>query len=91
MNFDQGEFDFDRPGNEAGYERWRERLDQQRRDFEKRWGVPLGHRVHLRLRDHARSVTGRIEVTDLRASPPRFRIGSIEFTADEIESVVRND
>lgn len=88
MPFDQGQFDFE-SGSEAGYRRWRERLETERRAFEKRWGVVLGRRVRVQLRDHDRPLEGSLAlVSETKANPPRFRIGSLEFTALEIESVV---
>ncbi|GAA5480800.1 hypothetical protein [Haloferula sargassicola] len=93
MSFDQGEFDFDAPGDGGGYRRWRERLDEERLRFERRWGVPLGRRVRIRIEGHARSIVGRIELAQSKPShgKPRLRIGSLEFTPEEIKSVVRKD
>ena len=91
MNFDQGEFSFDDTGDEPGYRRWRERLDEQRRAFEKRWGVPLNQSVRLQLRGYDRPLIGRVEVVDPRGKIPVLRIGRIEFRPEEIESVVRDD
>lgn len=91
MNFDQGEFSFDANDDETGYHRWRERLDEQRKAFEKRWGVPLGHRVRLQLRGYQQPLSGRIEVIDPRSTHPRFRLGRLEFHPEDIESLVRED
>lgn len=91
MNFDQGEFDFNPSGDEAGYRRWQERLDQQRRDFERRWGIPLGHRVRVQLEHHAKPLVGRVEAIQARSAKPRLRLGTVEFSPDQIESVVRED
>ena len=93
MTFDQGEFNFDAPGNDAGWRRWREELEEKKREFESRWGVILGKRVSVSLRNHAKPVCGLIEwiepPNDQRDQPPRFRIRSLEFGPDEIESLVR--
>lgn len=91
MSFDQGEFEFEDEGNADGYRRWRERLDEQRRAFERRWGIPIGPRVRLRLRGYRKSIIGRIETSDPRSSRPKFRIRGIEFAPDEVESVSRED
>lgn len=91
MNFDQGEFSFDDGADETGYHLWRERLDAERRAFEKRWGVPLNHQVTVQLRGFLQPLAGRIEVVDHRSEPPRFRLGRVEFRLEEIESLIRAD
>ena len=92
MNFDQGRFDFEHPGSEEGYRHWRERLDAERRAFEKRWGVILGRRVRLQLRDYDPPVEGCLTLVERgskgTSTVPRFCLGTLEFTAAEIESVV---
>lgn len=94
MSFDQGELDFDQP-DDSGWRLWRERLDARKRHFEERWGVVLGQPVRLRLFHHAKSITGTIHwIEEPKTSPgatPRFRIRSLEFGADEIESLVKLD
>ena len=94
MSFNQGEFDFDQP-DDSGWRLWRERLDARKRAFEERWGVILDQPVRLRLRDHTKSMTGTIHwIEQPKAAPdapPRFRIRSLEFGADEIESLVKLD
>lgn len=93
MDFDQGEFNFDARGSEDGYRRWREDLDQRKREFEARWGVILGSTVSVGLKDHAKPLLGRIEwITSKKrdgAEKPRFKIRSVEFGAEEIESIVQ--
>ena len=95
MSFDQGEFNFDAEGDGAGWKRWRRELDARKRAFETRWGVILGKRVSLQLRDHAKPVKGIIEIIEPPANqrhlPPTFRIRSLEFAPDEIESLTRED
>lgn len=95
MSFDQGEFNFDAQGDDAGWRRWREELDTRKRAFETRWGVILGKRVTLCLRDHAKPVQGIIEMVDppndQRHLPPTFRIRGLEFTPAEIESLTREE
>jgi hypothetical protein len=92
MNFDQGQFDFDRSGPSDGYRRWIERLNAERRAFESRWGIILGRKVRLQLRDHLRAVEGILTCIDPprpgKPRKPRFRLGALEFTSSEIESVV---
>jgi hypothetical protein len=95
MSFDQGEFNFDAPGDDTGWRRWREELDSRKHAFETRWGVVLGKRVSVSLKDHAKPVKGIIEIIEppanLRHLPPTFRIRSLEFGPDEIESLTRED
>jgi hypothetical protein len=93
MSFDQGEFDFQAPGSDAGWRRWREELEEKQRAFEARWGVVLGKPVRVRLRDHAKPLSGMLEwVHKGRAgenAPPRFRLRGLEFGHEEIESIVQ--
>ena len=95
MSFDQGQFDFDAPGSDAGWRRWREKLEEQKREFEARWGVVLGQRVTVRLRDHAKPLSGMLEWLQgpkvARDVPPRFRLRGLEFGVGEIESIVQED
>jgi hypothetical protein len=95
MPFDQGQFDFDAPGSDAGWRRWREELEEKKRAFESRWGVVLGKRVVVCLRDHAKPLTGRVEwiepVASERHLPPRFRLRGLEFGPADIESMVQEE
>jgi hypothetical protein len=92
MNFDQGEFDFDAPGDEAGYRHWCERLDRAKRDFEHRWGVILDRPVRISLDGHARSIEGAIHLVSPPRSDPgadvRLRVGTLTFHPREVEAVV---
>ncbi len=94
MSFDQGEFDFNARGDEGGWRRWREELEEKQRAFEARWGVALGKPVVVQLRDHAKPLTGMLEwiseggrADDSR--PPRFRLRGLEFGHEEIASLSR--
>jgi hypothetical protein len=95
MSFDQGEFDFDAPGDGAGYRNWRRHLDEQKRALESRWGIILGHRVVLTLHAHDRPLEGIIRIIPNRRAdgvrPLRLQIGRLEFTPAEIASIVRLD
>ncbi len=96
MSFDQGQFDFDAPGSDAGWRRWREELDEKKRAFESRWGVVLGKRVTVWLKDHAKPMHGMLEwLEPTRAGkdqgPPRFILRGLEFGHEEIESMVQED
>ncbi len=95
MAFDQGQFDFDAPGSDAGWRRWREELDANKRAFESRWGVVLGKRVTVWLKDHAKPLSGMLEwqepVKGKRNDPPSFKLRGLEFVVGEIESVVQEE
>ena len=95
MNFDQGEFNFESPGSDSGWRRWREELDEKRRAFEARWGVVLGKRVTVWLTDHAKPLTGMIEWLEPakaeRNAPPCFKLRGLEFGVGEIESIVQEE
>jgi len=95
MTFDQGEFNFDAPSSDAGWRRWREELDSKKREFESRWGIILGKRVVVSLRNHAKPLCGLIEWIEPPAThrhlPPQFRMRGLEFGPDEIESLAQDD
>lgn len=95
MSFDQGEFNFDAPGSDAGWRRWREELEEKKRAFESRWGVVLGKRVTVWLADHAKPLTGMLEWQEPpkggRNAPPRFKLRGLEFGVGEIESIVQEE
>lgn len=94
MTFDQGEFDFS-AGSEDGYRKWRQRLEEQQRAFETRWGIILGRKVRVSLRWHDHPLDGLIRlaspagVSDGKAL--RLRLGAVEFSPAEILSIVRLD
>jgi len=94
VTFDQGEFDFEAnlPGD--GYRRWREQLEMRQRAFERQWGVTLGRRVSVMLRDHAKPVTGVIRMVGDEpppGQPPELEIRGLRFFPGEIESIVDAD
>lgn len=97
MSFDQGQFDFDAPGSDAGWRRWREELDEKKRAFESRWGVVLGKQVTVWLKDHAKPLSGMIEwlepakAGNEKNGAPRFRLRGLEFGVGEIESIVQQE
>ena len=95
VNFDQGEFNFAAKGSEDGYRKWRQELDDRKRDFETRWGVILSRRVEVGLQGHAKPLVGILEwVSDPKKSSadrPLFKMKGLEFTASEIESIMQLD
>ena len=95
VSFNQGEFNFDAQGSDAGWRRWREELEEKRRAFEARWGVVLGRRVTVWLTDHAKPLNGMLEWLEPpkagNDAPPRFRLRGLEFEVGEIESIVQEE
>jgi hypothetical protein len=93
MHFDQGEFNFNASGNEDGFRKWREELEEKKRAFESRWGVILGRRVSVSLRNHAKPLVGTLDwVSDPKKSadqPPVFKLKGLEFGVGEIESMMQ--
>jgi hypothetical protein len=68
---------------------------KRKRDFEARWGVILSRNVSVSLRNHAKPLNGKIEWVSSKkrggADKPLFRIRSVEFTTEEIESIIQLD
>lgn len=80
------------PGD--GYRRWQEQLELRQRAFERHWGVTLGRRVTVKLRDHAKPVTGVIRLVEdepRRGQPPELEIRGLRFFPGEVESIVGVD
>jgi hypothetical protein len=95
MDFDQGQFNFDAKGSEDGFRKWREELDAKKREFENRWGVILSKTVTVSLVNHVKPITGILEWVKApkgkKEDVPRFRIRSLEFTPNEIESITQTE
>jgi len=95
MNFDQGEFNFDAGGDDAGYRNWVAELDRKKSEFERRWGVRLGKVVCLQLRNFSKPIHGKIvldpEHRPKPGQPHRLLIGSLTFFPNEIESLTGPD
>jgi hypothetical protein len=95
LNFDQGHFNFDAPGSEDGYRRWREELDAARKAFEIRWGVILSRRVRVILQDHEKPLEGLLRLAARKGrknhAPPEFELAGLRFTPAMIESIVQLD
>lgn len=91
----QGELDFG-AGDAAGYVRWQEEQAAWLARLRRECGFPLGRRVRLKLRDFDREIQGRLGLVELPLQPAtrrlvRFRVGTFEFAAEEIEYCVRED
>jgi hypothetical protein len=95
MNFDQGELDLTGNGSEAGHRKWLQELATKKRAFETRFGVILGRRVRVQLIGELNPLEGMIHLLskDLRqpGNKLRFQLGTREFVASEIESIIRID
>ncbi len=95
MNFDQGELDLSGNGSEEGHRKWQQELDAKKRAFESRFGVILGRRVRLQLAGELNPLEGTIYLISKDMKLPgnklRFQLGTREFIASEIESVIRID
>lgn len=93
MNFDQGNFDFDAPGSEAGYQKWQQQQNEKKRAFELRHGIVLGRRVKVWLTGETLPLEGMIHLSPQKdrqmTSKLRLLMGSREFSPTEIESIVR--
>ena len=87
----------------SGYDAWRAELDEQRRAFERRWGVKLGRRVRVQLLGEARELEGQLQISPrdvsrkgvetsaAQGARPRalhLRLGQREFLSTQIESLV---
>jgi hypothetical protein len=89
-DFDQGEFNFDATEPEDGYRRWREELVAAQRAFEERWGVILGKRVSVSLRDHAKPLVGKLSIVRRKgviSNPPELELRGLHFYPSEIVAI----
>lgn len=79
--------------DEAGFAAWKAEAELARRDFEQRWGIPLGKRVRVQLRGEPREREGLLQAVEEEAQNRsiklRLRLGSYVFPASQIESLVR--
>ena len=95
MNFDQGEFDLSGNGSEEGHRKWQQELESKKRAFETRYGVILGRRVRVQLAGELNPLEGMIHLiskdTRLPGAKLRLQLGTREFTASEMESIIRID
>jgi hypothetical protein len=93
MNFDQGELDLSGNGSEDGHRKWQQELDAKKRVFEARYGVILGRRVRVQLAGELNPLEGMIHLISKDPKQPavklRFQLGTREFIASQIESIIR--
>ena len=95
MSFDQEEFDFTTFRAEDGYLHWKSVLDEQKRDFESRWGIIIGRRVRLKIRTRDEPLEGIINIVQgedkQRGAPLRLSLKGFQFAPKDIESILRLD
>lgn len=78
-----------------GYAHWRAEKQARRRDFEQAWGIRLGHRVRVQLRNERSPREGIIQLLDdlpdqkdpAQRQAVRLRIGDHSFLPHQIESL----
>jgi len=96
MNLEQGEIDFTADNPEDGYKNWLKELIKHQRELESRWGIILGKKVRVYLRDYDHPFEGVISIDKQASSktkpnqarqPPRLIIGHHTFHAGEIKSI----
>jgi hypothetical protein len=91
----QGELDFGR-GNSVGYMLRKQEQAAWLARIQRESGLPVGRSVRVKLRDFDHEIAGRLGLVELPLSTTgachvRFRVGSFEFGADELEYCVRTD
>lgn len=93
MDFNQGEFNFEQPGTDAGYRKWQEDLDRRKMEIESRYGIILGSRVRLTLIGEDLPLEGIITLASTKEPKNRstlpLRLAHREFTLAQIQSVLR--
>ncbi len=83
------------PLDESGFASWKAEQDAARRDFEKRWGVPLNKRVRVQLQGEPSEREGLLRLADETRGRPastgklKLRLGDHVFAAAQIESLTR--
>ncbi len=91
----QGELDFG-GGDSSGYKLWQQEQAAWLARVRRECGLPVGRNVRVKLRDFDREIPGRLGLVELPLRSTgtchvRFRVGSFEFSADELEYCVRED
>ena len=85
----QGLFDFD-SGNANGFDNWRQQREERLRLIRNEWGVPVGRRVCLKLREFDHEFTGILMLAEEplkldRHLPLLLKIRNIPLTLADIE------
>lgn len=92
-NAQSGEAELPVSSDASGYEHWHAQMVEARRAFERRWGVPAGHRVRVQLSDGDSELEGTLQIIE-RISPTKkdglmLQLGGRQFRATEVVRVVR--
>lgn len=75
-----------------GYERFQLERQAALRDFQKRWGVPLGKSIRVQLSSHSLPLEGILRLDENSPPHPRYVrliIADHRFHSGQIESLVR--
>ncbi len=88
----QGILDFD-TGNQDGFENWRREQEARLDAIRREWGLPVGLRVRIRLRNIDGDFEGTLRLSEPpsridRRAPLRLKIDNITFSFVEIEKCV---
>lgn len=80
--------------NASGYEAWQRQQQEQKKAFEKKWGLPLGCRVRIQLTTQGRPIEGIIRLAtdnpnDANRKDRFLRIQDTTFSPREVESLTR--
>lgn len=91
----QGVLDFE-SGNPDGFGNWQREQEALRAEVRRIWGLPVGRRVRVRLRDMDDSLEGELHLVSRpekldRRTPLMLQLRGIEFSSHEIESCCRLD
>lgn len=96
MDAEQPEFDFAAPASEQGYWQWRARLEEQRRCFERRFGIVLAKPVEVLLKNHDLPLSGILQIVNpepSKVTPNQLtlKLKNLEFKLSDIVSITRAD
>jgi hypothetical protein len=86
-------FDFESPRDESGYAALEAGREAEMRQLAERFGIAIGQRVRVTLRDIDAEFEGKLIVDELlpptsRHAPLRLRIGLTAFDFADIESCI---
>lgn len=84
----QGGLDFENENaDESGFERWQESNEARRKEIEVKYGLILGRKVRLKLRQLDKEIEGVIHFRGINKKV-MLSIETFEFEPDDIESMV---
>ena len=87
----QGVLDFGL-GDAAGFAKWQRDQEARLEAIRREWGVPVGRRVRVRLKDLDGELKGKLELVSMPATldrrvPLRLRVDRVEFGIPDIEQL----